>query len=167
VEWQSRFRVTPLNLNMVNTMRLDGSLVPRFDFTQVNLRAGEINVIAVFFFYLSSTDTWEAQLAQIFAQFDPPGATIAIDALLCTERLFVALCGGGLLEVDLYLSAAVGNFTLDIRAIFIPLSNPRLEFYQVWIDLTVKVSPSVDIANSYVIDVDGFRVQSFSLTWKF
>jgi len=163
-EWNQRFRVAPWNLSVSNTIRFDGTLVPRFDFLQTSVKVGDLTVTAFFLYYLRSTGTFEAQLAEFVTSFDPPGVTVTSDLTLCTETLFVPFCSGGVDEHDIYLSAAVGNFTFDARFIFFGLFN---NFSEVWFDLTYKLAPGVDLANSYVIDADSLEAFSFRLTWKF
>ncbi|MBI1743586.1 hypothetical protein HYR54_11060 [Candidatus Acetothermia bacterium] len=125
---------------------------------------GDLSVTAFFYYYLRSTGRFEAQLAEFVTSFDPPGVTVTSDLVLCTERLFVAFCSGGVDEHDIFLSAAVGNFTFDARFIFLSLFN---NFSQVWFDVTYKLAPGVDLANSYVIDATTLEAFSFRFTWKF
>ncbi len=163
-EWNQRFRVTPLNLSINNTMRFGGDLVPRFDFLITSFKAGDLTVTAVLYFYIASTGNFEAQLAEFVVSFDPPGVTVTSDLVLCSDGLFAGFCSGGVLEHDIYLSAAVGNFTFDARFIFFGLIN---NFAEVWFDVTYQLAPGVTMANSYVIDADALVAFSFSFTWKF
>ena len=166
LEWNQRFRVTPLNLSFSNTIRFDGTLVPRFDFLITSYKVGDLTVTAVIYFYLRSTDTWAAQLAEFVTSFDPPGVTVTSDLILCTDGALSGAfgCINGVLEHDIYLSAAVGNFTFDARFIFFSLFN---NFVQAWIDLTYKLAPGVEMGNSYVIGADALEAFSFTFTWKF
>lgn len=164
LEWNQRFRVQPINLIISNTIRLDSALFPRFDLLQINYRAGDVSVTALFYIYTSLTNTWEAQLAEFISSFDPPGVTVTSDLTLCVETLFIAFCQSGVIEHDLYVSAAVGNFTFDAKLIFFSLFS---DFQEAWFDVTYRLAPSVELATSYVIGVDVLKALGFSFRWKF
>jgi hypothetical protein len=167
LEWNQRFRVTPLGLSINNTMRFNGNLIPRYDFLITSYKVGDLTVTAVFVFYMYITGNFEAQLAEFIVSFDPPGVTVTSDLVLCLDNPATFGCTtstGGVLEHDIYLSAAVGNFTFDAKFIFFGLIN---NFYEVWFDVTYQLAPGVTLANSYVIGVDALQAFSFSFTWKF
>ncbi|MBI1744003.1 hypothetical protein HYR54_13190 [Candidatus Acetothermia bacterium] len=177
VQIDSRARVAPLNLTVSNTLRLDFNLNPRFDVLQTSLKFGDVSVIAVWLFYLRQTNScgfglpcpWEAQLAEFVSTFDPPGVTVTSDLLLCTERLFVSgsVCAGGGLngvaEHDVYISAAVGNFTFDAKAVFFGLLTG---FSELDIDVAWKAG-NVDFSFSVVLSTDALLVARLRTSIKF
>jgi hypothetical protein len=164
LEWSQRFRLQPSSILVNNIIRFDGSLTPRLSSVQATYRAGDVAVTSILYLYLADTNTWEAQLAQLTAVFDPPGVTVMSDLVLCTESLFLALCSNGVLEHDLYVSAVAGNFTFDIKLIFFGLFN---SFEEAWFDVTYKLTPGIELANSYVVQTDGLVAFSFNLIWEF
>ncbi len=163
-EWTQRFRMQPLNILINNTIRFDGTLLPRFTQLQATFKAGDVSVTSIFYIYQALTQTWEAQLAEFISVFDPPGVTVTSDLVLCTESLFSGSCLGGVLEHDLYLGVIAGNFIFDVKLIFFGLFS---NFQEVWFDATYRFSPSVEMANSYVISTDALVAFSISVAWRF
>ena len=109
VEIQTRARLQPLNLAFSNTLRLGPDLNPRFDFLVTTFKLGDLSTTAVWYFFLSDTNTWETELAEIISTFDPPGVTVTSDLKFCTGST-ITLCTGGVLKHIVFLSATVGNF---------------------------------------------------------
>jgi hypothetical protein len=166
VQVDTRARLQQLNLNFNNTLRLGPDLNPRFDFLFTSFKFGDVSVTAVWYFYLYTSNRWEATLAELISTFDPPGVTITSDLLICTDSslLFTdCLSTNGVVEHDIYVSAAVGNFTFDARAIFFGLMS---EFAELWIDLAFKAG-NVDFTFGMVLAADYLQVARLTTSVKF
>jgi len=165
VEINTRYKLQPFGLSISNTLRMNGNLDPRFDFLITSYKYGDMSVTAIFLYYLASTNTWEAQLGEFITEFDPPGATITSDLTLCTERLFISFgfCTAGVLEHDIYVSAAVGSLTFDLRMILFGLFSG---FSELWVDLGWKVG-SVNFKTSLVVATDFVEALAFQISVRF
>ncbi|MBI3660380.1 hypothetical protein HY230_07915 [Candidatus Acetothermia bacterium] len=163
VEVNTRYKLQPFGLTISNTLRMNGNLDPRFDFLITSYKYGDMSVTAVFLYYLAATNFWEAQLGEFVTEFDPPGATITSDLELCTERLFMAFCTAGVLEHDIYVSAAVGSLTFDLRLILFGLFSG---FSELWVDIGWKVG-SVNFKTSLVVATDFVEALAFEISVRF
>jgi len=163
VEWNTRYLLAPLNLRINNTLRMNGNLDPRFDFLFVSYKFGDMSVTAVHYFYLSNTNDWSGALAEFITTFDPPGATVTSDLILCTETLFVGFCTAGVLEHDIYISAAVGSLTFDMYMVLFGLFSG---FSELWIDVGWKVG-NVNLKTSLVFSTDYVQALAFQVNVRF
>jgi hypothetical protein len=163
VEWNMRYLLAPLNLRINNTLRLNGNLDPRFDFTIFSYKYGDMSVTAVWYYYLSSTGDWSLTLAEFVTTFDPPGATVTSDLILCTETLFAGSCVAGVLEHDIYISAAVGSLTFDMYMVLFGLFSG---FAELWVDVGWKVG-NVNLKTSLVFSTDYVQAIAFQINVRF
>jgi len=164
LEWNQRFRLTPLNLAISNTVRFDGTLQTRFDSLITEYKTGHLMVTADFYFYPGSTKTFELQQVELIGSFELPGIAISSDLLLCAGRLTSVLCTQGVLEHDIYLSGVVGNLRFGAKIIFNGLLS---SFSGAWIDMTYNLVWGVDVATHYVIGSGVLEAFSVEMKWQF
>jgi hypothetical protein len=164
VEWNQRYRLTPFGggLSISNTLRMNGNLDPIFDFLITSYKFGDMSVTAVWYIYPSTND-WEARLAEFVTTFDPPGATVTSDLILCTEQTFTVFCTGGVFEHGIYISAAVGSMTFDMAMFLTGLVSG---FYEAWLDIGWKIG-NVNLKASLDLLVDGVQVVAFQVNVRF
>ncbi len=163
VEWNTRFLLLPLNLTLNNTLRLNGSFLPQFDALVFSYKAGDMSVTAIFYAYISLVGTWEMQIAEFVTTFDPPGATITSDLILCKESLFVGSCTGGTLEHDIYIAANVGDVSANFRAIFYGLIT---NFHELWVDIAFRIN-NVTLKGTFVTATETVRALGFSFIVRY
>jgi hypothetical protein len=165
VQIDSRGIVQPLNLTVLNQLRLGPNLNPHYDILQTSMKFGDINVTALWHFYMGLVGHWDAQLAQFISTFDPPGLTVTSDIVLCTESLFVGMCGltNGAVQHNIYLSTTIGNFVFDLRIYLYGLLGP---FNQLWTDLKWRAG-NVELTSSMVMSTDALEVLAFRIVVRF
>jgi hypothetical protein len=163
VEWNARFTLLPLNLNLSNTLRLNGNFLPQFDALVFAYKFGDMSVTAIFYAYVSVVGQWEAQLAEFITTFDPPGATITSDLILCKETVFVGSCLAGVLEHDIYLAASMGDVSINMRAIFYGLVT---NFQELWVDIAFRVN-TVTLKGTFVTATETVRAIGFSFIVRY
>ena len=180
VEILSRGKLTPLNLSIANELILGPDLNPVFDELTTNVKFGDVAVTLQWVFFPGAAGCgsglpcpWEAQLAEIFTTFDPPGITVSDELQLCYERLFSiggsqsttgnCTAQNGVFRHEVYISTKVANFTLDVEVNFTGLLS---KFTELDADLN-WVAGNVDFEAHFVIFTDGLAVMSFGTSVKF
>jgi hypothetical protein len=161
IDWYTR-PILSLNVSFSNQLRLGPDLNPRYDLLQTVWRWANLSVTSAWIFYVSSTNTWEAQLSEITATFDPPGFSITHDLLLCTEILFAGYCTGGMFQHALYISASTGSILFHAKAAFVGF----WDFTELWVDATFQAG-SIELICSTVLKLDYLAVARLSTSIKF
>jgi hypothetical protein len=165
VEWHQISRLTPfgVGLTLNNTLRFDGNLNPRFGSLMMRLNHGDMLATTILYFYPNVGGDWEAQLAELIVMYDPPGAIVTSDLVLCTESFYAISCAEGVLQHHLLISAAVGSLTVDLRFIFFGLVS---NFSELWADVSWRVG-SVTLKTSLVLGLDFVGAFSFEIGMAF
>lgn len=161
MEWNQVYRF--IGLSISNTLRIDKSLDPHFDFVIASFKYGEMSVAAIFYIYPDITNTWQTQLAELITTFDPAGAIVTSDLTLCTESLFSISCTAGVLQHDISVSATVGDLTFDVT---LKLLGMLTGFSELWADVTWKVG-NVSFKTSLVIATNSVEALAFGVNVRF
>lgn len=166
VEINTFARVSPLNLDIANTLRLGPGLQERFDSLTATVKLGDMTATAMFYFY-PSIGKFGAQVAQVIGSFDPPGFSLTSDVRFCTGEAILTpqLCTRGVLKHTLSGAATVGDMTLDMKLIF--YGGFMKDFYQLWLDAVWKLGGSVEITSSVVMSAEFLSALAFSLKVRF
>ncbi|MBI1743413.1 hypothetical protein HYR54_10175 [Candidatus Acetothermia bacterium] len=165
LEWSQRYRLTPFGSGLMisNTIRLDGSLDPRFDFLTASFKYGDMSVTAIWYFYPGIVGHYEAQLAELITTFDPLGVTITSDLTLCTESLFFISCTLGVLEHNIIISAALGHLTLDLT---LKMSGLLSGFSELWGDVSWTLG-NVSFRTSLIVGAHTIEAVAFGIAVVF
>ncbi len=164
-EWNMRFRLTPFGagLSMSNTLRIDGSLMPKFDIIAIDVNYGNTILNVIWYIYPDAMGDWQSQIAEIITTIDPPGATITSDLTFCTETLFVISCTAGVVQHDIIVSAAVNNLTVNLTLKMLGMLSG---FAELWIDGTWQVG-IVSFKASLAIAADYVEAIGFAMNVRF
>jgi hypothetical protein len=163
VEITMRGRLAPLGLQLENTLRLDGTLTPRFDFARTTMKFGDVSATMVWYFYLYETNTWESQLLEITTVYDPPGVTVISDILLCTESYPLCIPPSAVFEHDITISSTVSTIRWEARFIFLNLIS---DFYQLTVDTSWKTG-SITLSSSATFARRALDGLAFSIRVEF
>jgi hypothetical protein len=164
-EWNMRLKLTPFGagLSLSNTLRIDGSLTPKFDFIVIDLRYGDMFLNVIWYIYPDAMGDWQSQIAEIITTIDPPGATITSDLVFCTESLFAISCTAGVVQHHFLVSATVGNLLVNLT---VKLLGMLSGFAELWIDGTWQVG-IVSFKASLAIAADYVEAIGFAMNVRF
>ncbi|MCI2429868.1 hypothetical protein LM604_04365 [Candidatus Acetothermia bacterium] len=169
IQLTQAFTLAPFGLSISNVMNIGKvgavSLQLRSNNLTTSLRVGDMAVSTTLVYRPASTGTaMTVFFSVIVVDFDPPGMKWRSVLIPCVdENTCPAFALGGWLSHDIFLSASVGDVTIDIWMGFLQLMR---DFYGGSGDVAWKIG-NLTVKSSTVLHPDSLAAQRISLEMKF
>lgn len=170
IQLTQAFTLAPFGLSISNVMNIgkvgNVSLQLRSNNLTTSLRVGDMAVTAILVYRPPSTGgAMTVFFSQIIVDFDPPGMKWRSILVPCVDETTCTAAGAvaGWLGHDIFLSAAVGDVTIDIWLGFLQLMR---DFYGGSVDVSWKIG-NLTVRSSTVLHPDSLAAQRISLEMKF
>lgn len=159
------FVVAPWRLNVQTTWNWNGNLDLISNTTNVQLKFGDMSVVAYFVWRNNGQWSFTPGLAEFVTTFDPPGLSVTSDVVFCTNPVYCGATGlPPVVEHDLAFTGTVGPMSIAALVIFDGglLGN----FAELDVDMSFSAGP-VSVVISTVLLTDQLGGAGISLSTKF
>jgi hypothetical protein len=159
------FVVAPWRLNVQTTWNWNGNLDLISNITNVQLKAGDMSVVADLIWRNNGQVSFTPGLANFVTTFDPPGLQVTSDIVFCTNPVYCSLTGvPPVSEHNLSFTGTVGPMSI---AALVTFDGGLLgDFAELDVDMSLSAGP-VTVMISTVLLVDQLGGAGISISTKF